>query len=331
MSRVLVSGVSGFLGSHVTRALLDAGFNVRGTVRSTSKGAQMESIFASNSFSYVIVPDAAAEGAFNDAVVGVDYVLHTASPFHFHAADATRDLVNPAVEGTLSILNAVAKHGSSVKRVVITSSVAAIRNPTQVVPGSLSEADWNTYGMAEYQRLGSATPSGIAYPASKALAEKAAWDFMAKATRSFDLATINPPFIFGPTIHPCARVEDLNTSVKLIADFYLGNISRVNPTAAFGFVDVRDVARAHVLAMTFPAASGQRILVSSGPVTHQKIVQTLKAAFPSREYATGTSTAVPLTEINAKSKKILLMGEYIGFEKTIVDTVESLKSRFNLE
>ncbi|KAJ3387580.1 methylglyoxal reductase (NADPH-dependent) gre2 [Entophlyctis sp. JEL0112] len=325
---VLVSGASGFLGCHVVRALLDAGFKVRGTVRSDAKGAELAKVFVSDRFSHFVVPDIAAPGAFDKAVVGADYVLHTASPFHFNVTDA-RDLVNPAVEGTLSMLKAVDAHGPSVKRVVVTSSVAAILNSTQVVPGQVSEDDWNTDMTSEYARLGPATPPGSAYPASKALAERAAWDFM-KTKRNFDLAVVNPPFIFGPPIHPCPSIAALNTSVKLVTDFYLGNIKQIDPTATFGFADVRDVARGHVLAMTLPAASGQRIIVSSGPFTHQKVVEILSAKYPGREFASGVTTGTALKEINTKSKKVLLIGEYIGIEKSITDTVEAVRERFNV-
>ncbi|KAJ3208306.1 methylglyoxal reductase (NADPH-dependent) gre2 [Entophlyctis luteolus] len=327
---VLVSGVSGFLGCHVTRTLLDAGFQVRGTVRSDAKGVEVAKIFASKNFSHFVVPDVGAPGAFDKAVVGADYVLHTASPFHYDVSDA-RELVDPAVDGTLSVLKAVDAYGSSVKRVVVTSSMAAILNSTQIVPGQVSEEDWDTDAMKEYERLGSATSPGVAYFASKTLAEKAAWDFMAKATRRFDLAVVNPPFMFGPPIHPCKSVDALNTSVKIVTDFYLGNIKEIDPTIAFGFVDVRDAARAHVLAMTLPAASGQRIVVSSGKFTHQRLGDVLQAKYPERKIATGVSTATPLTEINTKSKKILLIGDYIDFEKSIVDTVELVKERFRVQ
>ncbi|KAJ3129372.1 methylglyoxal reductase (NADPH-dependent) gre2 [Physocladia obscura] len=330
---VLVSGVSGFLGSHVARELLTQGYLVRGSVRSVKKGQQMKQIlssFGGERFTYVVVENIAVDGAFDGAVVDAEFVVHTASPFTYSVIDAKRDLVEPAVQGTLGILRAVATHGPRVRRVVVTSSVAAIRTDSPALPEGRSELDWNTPAMAAFNQLGKDTPSRIAYQASKTLAEKAAWDFMLKEKPHFDLTTINPPHIFGPTIHPCKSIADLNTSVKLIADFYVGNIKAVDPSVTFGRVDVRDVARAHVLALENPAASGQRFLVSAGLFTHQILVEILNKRFPGQKYATGVTTGSWIPEINTKSKEILGISEYIELDESIVDTVHNIKERFQM-
>ncbi|KAJ3069984.1 methylglyoxal reductase (NADPH-dependent) gre2 [Podochytrium sp. JEL0797] len=334
---VLVSGVSGFVGCHVARELLEKGFAVRGTVRSEGKASLVKTALAPycvnhpERLEFSIVPDIVTPGAFDKAVEGCDYVLHTASPFHYNVTDPKKDLIDPAVQGTLGILNSVAAHGKSVKRVVVTASMASIRNDPPANPAGLSELDWNLTAMSTFTSLQSATPPGVAYAASKTFAEKAAWEFMQKEKRSFDLATINPPFIFGPIVHPCAKVEELNTSVKLVADVFTGVVKEINPLMAVGCVDVRDVAKAHVLALTTPSASNQRFIISSGPFTQQFLVETLDKNFPEgKPYASGTTTVVPVRELNEKSKTVLGMGEYISPEKMIVDTVECVKAKFGL-
>ncbi|KAJ3133403.1 methylglyoxal reductase (NADPH-dependent) gre2 [Physocladia obscura] len=326
---VLVSGVSGFVGSHVARELLEQGYNVRGTATETRQSL-LPYVKHEAQLSLVVVEDIEAPGAFDTAVVGTDFVLHTASPFHYNIIDAKRDLVDPAVNGTIGILKAIAAHAPTVRRVVITSSMAAIRTTTPALKEGLSEADWNTGVVAAFEQQGSVTPANIAYPASKTLAETAAWAFVRDNSTTFDLATINPPFIFGPTFHPCASTEKLNTSVKIVADFYLHNVKEINPLIAAGGVDVRDVARAHVLAMKSPAASGQRFVISSGVFTHEILVNILKTHFPDRPYPTGSTTAIQIREVNTKSKVLLGLGEYIPIEQSIVDTVKSIQSRFNV-
>jgi len=129
-AKVLVTGASGFIAIWVIKSLLDQGYTVVGTVRSHSKGEYLQLLLEKDSnnkdkFSYVIVEDIQKEGAFDEAVVGIDAVEHTASPFHFKVDDP-RDLIEPAVKGTVGVLESIKKYGSSVKRVVITSSAASI-------------------------------------------------------------------------------------------------------------------------------------------------------------------------------------------------------------
>ncbi|KAI8621483.1 hypothetical protein BC830DRAFT_1094171 [Chytriomyces sp. MP71] len=335
--KALVSGVSGYVGCHVARELLQQGFAVVGTVRSTEKGQQVRDALLKagadvSKFEFAIVEDIAHPGCFDQVITShkFDYVLHTASPFHYNVTDARKDLVVPAVRGTLEVIESVHKHGQgTVKRIVVTSSVAAIRSSPTVNPDGLSELDWNTNAVEAFEAQGSATPARIAYPASKTLAEQAAWQFKKDhPDASFDLVIINPPFIFGPHIHPCAKPDSLNTSVKMVYDFYTGTTKEVNPLMAAGCVDVRDVAKAHVLAIANGASGGNRFLVSSGPFTQEALVEVLKKRFPGREYATGTTTGVPVPELNRKSKEVLGMGKYIDFETSIVETVNALVAAF---
>ncbi|KAJ3206957.1 methylglyoxal reductase (NADPH-dependent) gre2 [Entophlyctis luteolus] len=334
MQKVLVSGVSGYLGCHVARELLENGFCVVGTVRSEEKVKQVRESLAAYCrdpacLNFAVVPDIRAEHAFDDAVKDVDFVMHTASPFHFDVSDPKTDLIDPAVNGTLGMLISVDKYGSKVQRVVITSSAGAVQNYPEpsILPDGLSELDWNTGAVAMFQALKEKTPTMMAYRASKTLAEQSAWAFMKESKRRFDLAVINPSFIMGPVIQPCTSIASLATSAKIVADFYTFATKTVDPMVAIGCVDVRDVARAHFLAMTVPGASGQRFLVSSAPFTHQKLVSFLCKQYPGRQYASGNSVGVPLNTITAKSKEVLGMGEYISFEQMVVDTVESLKER----
>ncbi|KAI9338821.1 NADPH-dependent methylglyoxal reductase-like protein GRE2 [Obelidium mucronatum] len=337
----LVTGISGFIGAHVARELLEQGFIVRGAVRSQEKADQVRQALSpyiknhpelqdqTNALELIVVEDISVSGAFDKAVVGVDYVLHVASPVSFNWKNLENDLITPAVHGTIGILNSVHEHGQTVKRVVITSSVAAIRTENLADPRGRSELDWNLASIEQYNNLKENTPPGIAYQASKTLAEKAAWDFIKREPRSFDLAVINPPWVLGPTIHPVANIESLNLTVRAVAGFYTNTTKEIDPSVHAGVIDVRDLARAHVLAAVNPKASNERFLVSSGPFSHQLLVETLAKKFPGRPYASGVSK-IPVPELNQKAVQVLGLGELIQFEETLVDTVKSIQQRFGV-
>ncbi|KAI8852756.1 hypothetical protein BC829DRAFT_440377 [Chytridium lagenaria] len=308
-SVVLVSGVTGYLGAHVARECLEQGYVVRGTVRSLQKGEYLKTLFSKHAdrFEIVKVPDIAVDHAFDEAVKGVDFVIHTASPFHYNVTSVYKDLIDPAVKGTTGILKSVASFAPNVKRVVITSSMAAVRSATPKNPAGLSEEDWNDFAVGELERLGEGLGPVVGYPALLGIsfgAEK----------RSFDLVVCNPPFIYGPPIHEVAKYEDLNTSVKIIADYLTGAIAVRNLT--LGYVDVRDVATAHVRALTSEKASGKRIIVSAGTCTHYEVVDILKRRFPDRPVAK-----------YSEEEEVLGM-EYLGLEKIIVETAEEVIKRF---
>lgn len=276
-SKVLVTGASGYIAVHVVHQALQAGFKVVGTVRSDKKGQYLKDLFAKQhpgKFEYTIVEDLEKEGGFDQAVQGVEAVLHTASPFHFNAEGKALDaLVNPAVKGTNSVLRSIKDHGKDVKRVVITSSFAAILDSTNKSPQMYTEADWNKSSPANSAKEGNNQAPMDAYRASKTLAEKAAWDFVASEKPAWDLVTVNPPLVLGPLLHQVESPESLNTSVANIWKLLHGSKSEDDlPGPAGCVVDVRDVAAVHIRAIQMPQAGGERFAASIGKYTWQQVV-----------------------------------------------------------
>jgi nucleoside-diphosphate-sugar epimerase len=194
MTRVLVTGGSGFIAAHVLDVLLKRGHSVVATVRTAQKGQKiLEShpTVGHDRLSYAIVADISQEGAFDDAVVSgppFEAVIHTASPYHFNAttAEAVDELITTAVNGTVGILKAVKARAPTVKRVVVTSSFAAIVDPKKPATYHYSEKDWSPATREE-----ALTSPLAAYRASKKLAEKAAWDFVEHDMPNFTLSTVS--------------------------------------------------------------------------------------------------------------------------------------------
>lgn len=267
-SLILVTGASGFLATHCIHQLLVLGHKVRGTVRSNEKGLYLQELFKrhGDSFSYVIAADLEHPGVFDDAAHDVEGVLHTASPFHFNSEGKALDaLVNPAVNGTNNVLASLAK-SSSVKRVVVTSSYAAIIESSRQLPYTFTEADWNESDPKQSDIEGNAQNPLNAYRASKTKAERAAWEFVRAKAPSFDLVTINPPLVLGPIIQQCDGPQSLNTSAANVWKLLHGQ----RPIAGCA-VDVRDAAKAHVESLLRSNAGGQRFAPSIGTYTWQQV------------------------------------------------------------
>ena len=242
--RYLVSGASGFIAAHVVEQGLAAGHQVTGTVRNPEDAARVGHLrgLAGADRLTLVAADLMAPDPFS-AHMDVDAVLHLASPYAITVADPQRDLVDPAVQGTLAMLRAAAA-SRRVKRVVLTSSMAAVTDS----PGDkvLTEADWNDQS--------SLTRNPYYY--SKTLAERAAWDFMAREKPGFDLVAINPFLVVGP-----CHTATINTSVQTLVNLIRGTYPAVM-ALTWGFVDVRDVAAAHLAAVARPAAEGRYLCVS---------------------------------------------------------------------
>jgi len=253
MSKVLVTGGSGFVGGHVILQLLDAGHDVRTTVRSLAKEQKVRDTLAQagaknlDRLSFVAA-DLNQDAGWADAVAGCDYVQHVASPFPLQQPRDENELIRPAVDGTLRVLRAARDAG--VKRVVLTSSYAAIGYGHGKGEKVFTEEDWTDVD----------GPGVQAYQKSKTLAERAAWDFIEREGGAMELAVVNPVGIFGPALN-----EDLSSSIELLRQMLLGKVPGA-PRLYFGAVDVRDVAGLQVKAMTAPAAKNQRFLAVAGNV-----------------------------------------------------------------
>jgi dihydroflavonol-4-reductase len=250
--RVLVTGANGFIASHITKLLLEEGFAVRGTVRNPLKIDTIGFLKALPGASNLelVSADLNDAGAFSNYTEDVDYVIHTASPFVIDVEDVDRDLVQPAVRGTLSALEAATK-SSRVKRVILTSSMAAI---TDAPDGRvLTEADWNE------KSSGTRNP----YYYSKTQAERAAWAFTKRDKTGFDLVVINPFMVAGPSLS-----TGVSTSNQLFIDIANGQYPALM-ALNWGFVDVREVAEAHVRAMKASNAKGRYICSAGNMDMHQ--------------------------------------------------------------
>jgi dihydroflavonol-4-reductase len=248
----LITGGTGYIGSWVCKYLLEEGYTLRVSVRSktnTRKFAHLEAIAASSKGKLEFwEADLLKEGSFNEAAKGCDVIYHIASPFILNVKDAQKELIDPAVMGTKNVLQAATQSGT-VKKVILTSSVAAVYGDaidmTNQGLSAFTEAQWNTTSSLTHQP----------YSYSKVLAEKAAWE-MANAQQQWTLVVINPSFVMGPALTASSDSE----SIKLIKDFLAGKFITGVPELRFGIVDVRDIAKAHILAEQNPDAAGRHII-----------------------------------------------------------------------
>ncbi len=251
MSTVLVTGGSGFIGAHSILQLLAAGHQVKTTVRNLKREGDVRAMLkeggtdAGDRLSFVAA-DLESDAGWPQAVEACDYVLHVASPFPSAVPKDENELIVPAREGALRVLRAA--RDAKVKRVVLTSSFAAIGYGQKPQSTPFNETNWTDVN----------GPGVQAYAKSKTIAERAAWDFIAKEGGALELSVVNPVGVFGPVLGP-----DYSTSILIVQRMMDGAVPGM-PKLYFGVVDVRDVADLHIRAMTDPAAKGERFLAITG-------------------------------------------------------------------
>jgi nucleoside-diphosphate-sugar epimerase len=265
MSTVLVTGGSGFIGSHIILQLLAAGHTVHTTLRDLKREPEVRLLLKQAGAEpgdrlRFFAADLMNDAGWNDAVRRCDFVQHVASPFPATMPKHEDELIVPAREGALRVLRAARDAG--VKRVVLTSSFAAIGYGRPDPKEPFDETSWtdvNGEGLSAYAK-------------SKTLAERAAWDFIAKEGGSLELTVVNPVAVFGPVLG-----ADYATSILVVQKLMDGAMPGC-PRLWFGGVDVRDVADLHLRAMTHPAAKGERFLATSGDfVSILEIAKVLKS------------------------------------------------------
>ena len=268
MAKVLVTGATGFIAGHVVHQLLEAGHEVIGTARSVSKAGQLNdtlSAYAGKPLSIEIrAADLSSDAGWAEAVAGVDFVQHVASPIPLTVPKNADELIIPARDGALRVLKAAKAAG--VKRVVMTSSMAACAYGWgDNRPNPITEEHWSQDNGA---------PDMTPYIRSKLIAERAAWDYVTGEGKGLELTTINPALVLGPVMS-----GDFSASVEILTQLMSGKLPGT-PRTGFVIVDVRDVAAAHVLAMTHPAAAGERFLVGDRFIWFREAAEIITREFP---------------------------------------------------
>jgi dihydroflavonol-4-reductase len=272
MNKILLTGVSGFLGSHTAIQLLNQGYQVTGTLRDLKRADAIKQVIAQHTPHIAQLTfaqaDLSTETDWRSLMQEVDYVLHIASPFPRELPKNENDLIIPAKKGTLDILQAASQAG--VKRVVITSSSGAILYGKEKAKrsGTYTEKDWTD--IANQQDT---TP----YFRSKTIAERAAWDFIAKDKSGMQLTTICPGAILGPVLE-----QDFGTSANIVIKTLDGSSPAI-PQIGFDVVDVRSVADMHLKAIEVAEAGGERFICSAGFLSFKEVAAILREAYPKRK------------------------------------------------
>ena len=333
---VLVTGGSGFLGGWCIVSLLEEGYSVRTTIRDLAREGEVRAAAAAATDAgerlEVVAADLTSDARWPEAVAGCDYVLHVASPLPARQPKDPDELIVPARDGSLRVLRASLDAGA--KRVVMTSSVAAIRGGAKgrAEDPPLTEDDWSdpdAHSLSSYAR-------------SKTVAERAAWDLVRSAGVEERLAVVNPGAILGPLLN-----DDPSYSLQVV-ERMLGGMPGV-PKLGFSFVDVRDVADLHRLAMTAPEAGGERFIATQRFLWMSDVAAILRerlgdrgAKVPTRTvpnlavramslFDPGLRSIVPdlgkRVEYSAEKAKTRLGWSPRAVEDTIVDCAESLLAR----
>ncbi|KAH9812230.1 hypothetical protein DFH28DRAFT_979185 [Melampsora americana] len=279
--KVLITGMNGLVGSHIAKGFLDLNHEVVGTVRSAEKGEALLTKPAfcdaakAKSLRYIIVEDLATYN-FHPVLEDVDAIAHTASPCHYEGKSFD-EYVIPALQGTRNLLWA-AKGSPKVKAVALTSSLAAVmdfQTPAFEQSGKVyTEADWSS---VTHEEAASDTRRIFWYGASKVLAEKEAWKIQKSPGKAWSLATICPPSIYGPVI-TTSDPEEMNMTCRRLYEFLFGGANEVMETKYPAFVDVRDVAEAHIQAIL--QERNNRFVVSGGLYDFQMVSNFIHKEFP---------------------------------------------------
>ena len=336
MTKVLLTGSSGYIGKHITLRLLNDGYEVRASVRNSGKAAEVRAAmlahlpagFEVDSKLTFVELDLESDSGWSDALKGVDVLIHSASPFPIASPKDENDLVRPAVEGTLRALQAA--HAAGVKRVVLTSSVAAIYDND--LPAGKTEFDETMWSDPNH------VVGRVAYTKSKTLAEKAAWNYIATDAPELELTTVNPVLVIGAPLD-----SHFGSSVSVVERIMKGKDPML-PDISFSLVDVRDVAAMHVKAIGTDASKGERFIASAGSRTFVQIAKALKSAFPQRKITTAQAPSLLIRllalfdeevkavlptlgkhiGVNSSKTQRVLGIEFIPIEKSLIETASYL-------
>ncbi|KAI3449982.1 hypothetical protein Pfo_006647 [Paulownia fortunei] len=312
---VCVTGGSGYIASWLIKDLLQRGYTVKASVRypdDPKKTHHLLSLDGAKERLTLFKADLLEEGSFDAAIAGCEGVFHCASPFFLQTTNPQEELIDPAVKGTLNVLGSCAKT-PSVKRVILTSSEAAIAfNHTPRTSEAVIDETW--WADPDYCR-----ENQLWYVLSKRLAEAAAWEFAKE--KGIDLVSINPCCVIGPMLQPT-----LNTSCGSVLQLING--AETYPNSAYGWVHVKDVVDAHILAYEKPEANGRYYVVErcAHPLDLVKILRELYPTLKLPEKCADDKPLVPVYQVNTeRAKKLGVV--FTPLKQALKDTVESLKEK----
>ena len=331
METVLVTGGTGFIGLHCLQQLLDKGYKVRTTIRSESRKQEVMDAMRKHSSNCenleFFIADLLNDDGWKEAVEGSKYVLHVASPFFLGEPENEDVFIKPAVEGTLRVLKACAD--ADVEKVVLTSSFAAVGYGHPREKEVYTEEDWSSVD-------GEISP----YAKSKTLAEKAAWEFVEslEESKKFELTVINPVAVTGPML-----TSDIGSSNDFLLKLISGSMPAC-PKIHMGYIDVRDVAKAHIFSMTEEKTNGERIIVSENEMFFAEVGKTLNEAgfkkSPTKEMPNFLVKIMSLFvgelktllsalnrkgDIDKTKAKSFFNWDYISTEQSVTETAQQLQ------
>ena len=303
MEKVLVTGATGYIGLHCINQLLNQGYAVNGSIRSPERKDEIINALKSHNTSTehlnLYTFNLTEDNGWDEGIQGCDYLLHVASPISLENTEEEY-FVQPAIDGVKRAFKFAKKH--NIKKVVLTSSVAAIFN---TIENKIlyDETDWSD----------PASPLIDAYSKSKTLAEKAAWKFVKDENHPFELAVINPALVVGASIS--GDIGESNKAVEMVAS---GRMPVAVPLM-FGYVDVRDVAAAHILAMQTPASNGERFALVEKDLWYTDVAKILRE----NGFDKAPTIGIPvwLAKILANfNKELKLTLPYLGRKRSIKNT-----------
>ncbi|KAI5966442.1 uncharacterized protein KGF55_000751 [Candida pseudojiufengensis] len=332
--KVFVTGANGFIAQHIIKQLLAKNYKTVGSVRSIEKGENLKNLVNNDpNFEYVIIKDLTSEESFNNALRAhpeTTIFLHTASPVTFFANDLEKDIIIPAINGTANMLKSIKKFGINVKHLVYTSSMATIVDTTgdgrKSIGKILTEDSWNQVEYKDGFKNGY-----MAYCVSKTLSEKLIHSFVEQEKPNFTVGYIQPTYVFGPQAFEIKDPSQLNSSAEMVNSLLKLNANDPIPPVNGDYIDVRDVAKAHIVAFEkAQETNGKRMVLTDSIFTNELLCDIINKNFPKLGVPKGNF------EENAKQikedaltgdyhkTKELLGFDYIPIEQSIIEMVQQI-------
>lgn len=317
---VLITGASGFIASHTANQFLEAGYRVRGTVRSLEKADWLYKVFdekyGKGKFEASVVPDMMAEDAFNEAVKGVAGICHMASVMSF--SDKPDEVIPIVVKGALNALTAATKE-PGMKSFVYTSSSTAALMPQPDKNIKVTTDTWNDDVV--HQANTSPDPWSV-YGASKTEAERAIWKAVKETNPPFQVASILPNANLGPILKPGGEHE--SSTASWVVKLYNGDESILDTIPPQWFVNVQDTGRLHLIALIDPECNGQRVFAFAAPFTFNDVLAILRKLRPQKSFPEDREgLGKDLSQIPNEPAELLLKKHYGKGFTDLEDTIKA--------